>query len=277
MTDTPSPLKLVTFNVHGWYDSAFAFNVPRVITILDKLQPDLVGIQEVQGDAEFLARKLGSQWKAFFAPVVGNFGNAVVSKLNITSMCNYKFEVGEAEPRGMIGVSLEHPVLKLVLSTHLDHISEDIRLKQLEQLVAVIEPHKNTPHIILGDFNALSKDDYSSEYFDRYVYGVRLRNNWELPKFTVTEYLKKIGYVDCWQKLNPDAKDRSTCRFRTRIDYFFASSALVPFIDWTKSSCDIYLDTSNASDHEPVVLNLFFLNNDNNTDNDSKTNNERGD
>jgi endonuclease/exonuclease/phosphatase family metal-dependent hydrolase len=191
MTDTPSPLKLVTFNVHGWYDSAFAFNVPRVITILDKLQPDLVGIQEVQGDAEFLARKLGSQWKAFFAPVVGNFGNAVVSKLNITSMCNYKFEVGEAEPRGMIGVSLEHPVLKLVLSTHLDHISEDIRLKQLEQLVAVIEPHKNTPHIILGDFNALSKDDYSSEYFDRYVYGVRLRNNWELPKFTVTEYLKK--------------------------------------------------------------------------------------
>jgi endonuclease/exonuclease/phosphatase family metal-dependent hydrolase len=47
MTDTPSPLKLVTFNVHGWYDSAFAFNVPRVITILDKLQPDLVGIQEV--------------------------------------------------------------------------------------------------------------------------------------------------------------------------------------------------------------------------------------
>jgi endonuclease/exonuclease/phosphatase family metal-dependent hydrolase len=47
-SDFLNPLKIVTFNVHGWYDSAFSGNIPRVVNLLHNLQPDLVAFQEVQ-------------------------------------------------------------------------------------------------------------------------------------------------------------------------------------------------------------------------------------
>jgi endonuclease/exonuclease/phosphatase family metal-dependent hydrolase len=217
---------------------------------------------------------MGSPWKSYFASTLGNFGNAIISNLNIISTYSHILDVDDAEPRGVIGVTLNHPILKLVFNTHLDHINENVRMKQLEELFSALESHTNVPHIIMGDFNALSKEDYSQDYFDRYVYSVRFRNGWELPKFDVIDFIKGKGYVDCWRQLNPDAKDRSTCRFGTRIDYIFASASLVPLIDWTKSSCEIYHDSSNASDHEPVILTLFFNNNyNNNNDNNNNNNN----
>jgi len=112
----------------------------------------------------------------------------------------------------------------------------------------------------LGDFNALSEMDYSSSYLQK-ITEVRRNENWELPKFLVTNRLRE-RYIDCFQKLNQNTQipkidqQISTCRFNTRIDYIWISANLAKCIDWEKSSCKI-LDHK-LSDHNAIFATLYF-------------------
>ena len=53
----------------------------------------------------------------------------------------------------------------VVAATHLDHISEAQRARQMKHLLSVLEEYraKGKRVLIAGDLNALDRDDYSDE------------------------------------------------------------------------------------------------------------------
>lgn len=58
-----------------------------------------------------------------------------------------------------------------VIMTHLDHRSEIARMKQLEQLFEHLgTDSKHIPHILMGDFNALTKADYTEEVYGLFFF-----------------------------------------------------------------------------------------------------------
>lgn len=98
-----------------------------------------------------------------------------------------------------------------------------------------------------GDFNALTKEDYDTDRWN-HIATVRETNSWESPRTELTnkvslcqvpllllplpigafpfEQVKSRGFRDCWSLFGqPDPI--KTCRFDTRIDYIFASDAVL--------------------------------------------------
>ena len=74
---------------------------------------------------------------------------------------------------------------------HLDHRYESTRLKELEVIAKTLTSlttHTNdnkTPHIWVGDFNSLTKNDYSVEEWNE-ISRIRKINCWERPLVDVT-------------------------------------------------------------------------------------------
>ncbi|MEO1273370.1 MAG: hypothetical protein AAFX99_35240, partial [Myxococcota bacterium] len=102
------------------------------------------------------------------------------------------------------------------------------------------------PEIWVGDFNALTREDYNASAW-RDIVAVRKRNRWEAPQTAATEWMRKAGFIDCWRAAGCEGPV-STCRFDTRVDYIWASP---DFLDqWALTQCIAV--HSDASDHKLV-------------------------
>lgn len=100
-------------------------------------------------------------------------------------------------------------------------------------------------YFILGDFNALTKSDYSEKEW-RDIKTVRENDNWELPVEDLTLEIKK-QYHDC---LAEKGIIKNTSRFDTRIDYIYTKS-----IDMVINTEVIDID---ISDHKPVICDIVI-------------------
>eukprot|EP01121_Diplochlamys_sp_Union-15-3_P003725 TRINITY_DN1365_c0_g1_i3.p1 TRINITY_DN1365_c0_g1~~TRINITY_DN1365_c0_g1_i3.p1 ORF type:complete len:130 (+),score=20.96 TRINITY_DN1365_c0_g1_i3:281-670(+) len=118
------------------------------------------------------------------------FGNALITVLpfDLKSFGNWLYSDKE-EIRGMMKISLEHFDIFL---THLDHVSEPVRLKQLKKLMEKALTANHRPHILMGDFNSLTNGDYSQTKI-KSITKTRKMCNWELPVYDVIEMLVSIG------------------------------------------------------------------------------------
>ena len=78
---------------------------------------------------------------------------------------------------------------------HLNHKTETTRLNEIVSIRNSLNDifEKNTPQIWTGDFNALTKDDYSSDQWNE-ITEVRAKDNWELPQTDLTEKIKEYGF-----------------------------------------------------------------------------------
>ena len=74
---------------------------------------------------------------------------------------------------------------------HLDHRYESTRLKELDVITKTLTSltsntnDNKTPHIWVGDFNSLTKDDYSVDEWNE-ISRIRKLNCWEWPHVDVT-------------------------------------------------------------------------------------------
>jgi hypothetical protein len=104
----------------------------------------------------------------------------------------------------------------------------------------------------MGDMNALTRSDYSDDYYRKNLVELRKKSYWEKPCFDLTELItNQWNFQDAFKQINPNAKDEQvvTCRFKTRIDYIY----LRPRPDdlWILKECSI-INTENATDHNAV-------------------------
>ena len=71
----------------------------------------------------------------------------------------------------------DHPFIlyRLFAVTHLDHLDEDDRLKQIKDF----NPPKDNIDILMGDMNALTREDYLKVYYQNAIVEVRAKSLWE--------------------------------------------------------------------------------------------------
>ena len=131
----------------------------------------------------------------------------------------------------------------------MDHRVEPKRLIEINTIKEYLEDVFKNDHcqIWTGDFNALTKEDYSQDSWQT-ITEVRKRNGWELPKVDLTDTVKQFGFKDTWY-LAGCPEPVKTCRFDTHIDYVYANSKLLNHFSVDQV---VHVDDS-ASDHNMVV------------------------
>ena len=109
----------------------------------------------------------------------------------------------------------------------------------------------NPAQIWTGDFNALTKEDYSPAFWDE-VSRIRENNRWELPQTDLTREVKGYGFIDTWAHVGQPPPIK-TCRFDTRIDYIYATPNLVNDETSPFRLVSVKHIQDDASDHNMVM------------------------
>jgi endonuclease/exonuclease/phosphatase family metal-dependent hydrolase len=256
----PTRLRVATLNVHEWMDSKKGSNVNRLCTLLRPLGIDVLALQETNmfqpENFTKLQKALEMEFMHYSATHNDIHGNTFLSRYPISPLSSHVSRAAHIK-RGICAITVDHPFAKensvRFMCTHLDHKYEENRMKQLVDMEHhVIGSSSSTYDILLGDFNALTLDDYTTEFASK-ITEVRLRGKWEKPMENVTNYIKRIGFQDLYRTVNVFAKDRGTCRFGTRIDYVYGRGELQN--GWELSECTIK-SSENTTDHE-IVLATF--------------------
>ncbi|MEM7155695.1 MAG: endonuclease/exonuclease/phosphatase family protein [Myxococcota bacterium] len=256
-------LTIGTWNVHGWRDGRFEPNLPRVIEHLERHPVDILGLQEVGGAATeplkgrhvtplvAAAAALGLQVSDRQAR-----GNAIASRRPIGQWSRLSWDRTKAaghrraKQRAIAGDFGWGDRRFRVVVLHLDHVSFETRLTQLEGVRQALTRLEPLPSVWLGDFNALAQEDYNTRRWAE-IAAVRVKNRWEAPMTEAVSWMRAAGFVDCWREAGC-VGPVPTCRFDTRIDYIWADPAFLR--DWTLESCEA--KPSDASDHQLVTANF---------------------
>jgi endonuclease/exonuclease/phosphatase family metal-dependent hydrolase len=188
------------------------------------------------------------------------YGNALLSRWPIlASAAHHLTPVPDKEQRGLLEARIALPTGKSFTAyvTHLDHTDEEARLIQLRALRTWTVRDRNRPHLIMGDFNAISPWDFSTresaaEELAEYPEGANVLNiDKGGPK--VVAQMEKAGYIDAYARFGTLGRD-SSLRINhppVRIDFIFLSDSLAPAL----TAAQIWQETpgEEASDHRPVV------------------------
>lgn len=278
-------MRIVTYNIHGWRTADGKPNLDGVVETLRATGADIVGINEVYhprvvaGDSrpalEALAQRLGMhfvfgpclRWPAEQNMPADAYGNALLSRWpiiassahHLTSKEEDKEEVlAGKEQRGLLEgrVLLPDGQTFTLYVTHLDHTDENARMVQLRIARTWLVRDRNRPHLVMGDFNAVSRWDWPDatleELRDRPTrQGGNLAGDGKGPQ--VVAAMEKAGYIDLYRAFGePGAVTFPTDDWRIRIDYLFASQSLAPAV----TNCAIWRDADGISDHRPVLADL---------------------
>jgi len=150
-----------------------------------------------------------------------------------------------------------------VWNIHLNPRGEDDRLKEVEQIVAMIDP--NQPTIITGDFNSLSEaDHYPDDFIDILTAQGITKFGKKRLRYDVTSRLVSAGLVDIAADLGvstntvptPANKDMHHAA-EMRLDYMFVSQGLVRAVKSIKVPKTPLTDS--ISDHYPIIMDLEIL------------------
>ena len=173
-------MRIATYNIHGWLTQEMQPNVEQVTSVLAATGADIIGLNEVfyprvmpgsQLPAlEALADALGMhfvfgpcmRWPAQDELPADGYGNALLSRWPITASASHLLSpVPDKHQRGLLEGRILLPDQRTltVYVTHLDHTDEDARLVQLRSLRTWTVRDRNRPHVVMGDFNAISAWD----------------------------------------------------------------------------------------------------------------------
>lgn len=172
-------LSLLTYNIHkGFGVGKIRFLLPEMKNAIERLNPDLVFLQEVQGRHDKQEKKV-SDWpkeaqfeyiaEKFWPHIAygknaiyqaGHHGNAILSKYNLLEYENINVSEWIRASRSLLHATIELSGQEVhLLCVHLGFFKEE-RLKQVAALSARILEYIpiDAPLIIGGDFNDWRKD-----------------------------------------------------------------------------------------------------------------------
>ena len=234
---------------------------PDVVTLNE------VDVRHRPGCLDSVANALSLPFVEFFGHVRGTYGNAILSKYPLTRRAavrldggtEFQFPAGTKKFNGDIAQKNEsHRIVRGLLIadvalpgaarqslrlgvTHLDHMDVEQRRIQLRHIVKEFnafdhdeeggERGKKNNHttmsLLMGDLNALTREDYSMQEWHRLEERARSRD-WQLPQHGDLEILRDAGFEDVavvamaagaamtrlsWSRRNPTTLKRC-CRRR---------------------------------------------------------------
>jgi endonuclease/exonuclease/phosphatase family metal-dependent hydrolase len=269
-------MRILTFNIHGWRTTDGRPNLAAVGDVIAATGADVVGLNEVfyprrveGGDGpalESLAARLGMhfvfgpclRWPAQDELPADAYGNALLSRYPIlASAAHHLTPVPAKEQRGLLEARLALPDGRplTVYVTHLDHTDEGARLVQLRGLRTWTVRDRNRPHLVMGDFNAISVWDHApgSDSAMRLAQQPKAAHLVNAAKGAqVVTQMEKVGYLDAYTRSGaPGAQTFIPATDPPiRIDYIFVSGPLASALQ----ACAIWQEApgTEASDHRPV-------------------------
>jgi len=255
-TAITTKFRLATINVHGFESgSTHTNNVKDLVAILNPLNLDLLAVEEVYNDKSWpkFCQLLSLPYFIFDSSYGKFHGNGIASRYPIRSSSSQQASfVCIGGKRSLIQCSLDgdHPFIqdRIFAVTHLDYINEDDRLKQIKEF----NPPERNIDILMGDMNALTREDYTDTYYEHTVVRKREKSDWEKPRFDLTNLItNEWGYQDALKLFNPQLKNEQvvTCDYGTRIDYIYVHPRVND--QWSLNKCQI-IDTKRATDHNIV-------------------------
>lgn len=268
------PVKVLTYNVHGWVAPDGGPNVDRVTEVIARTDADIVSLNEVFHPLDagalpalaLVAGWLGMRF-AFGAtqPAEGHpahppYGNAVLSRWPI--MAHAAHHLAPAVSYGKRGL-LEARILLpsgrplTVYVTHLDHRSEEVRLAQWASADTWLARDRGRFHLALGDFNALSASDYAAPGAAEKLAAYQQERGWPTPAFELVGRVMKSGYADAYCAAGGAEAGGATWPAgapERRIDYIFVPSSFAAAI----RACAPVSEPAAvaASDHLPVLAEI---------------------
>ncbi|CAF1403533.1 unnamed protein product [Adineta ricciae] len=255
----PSPrrFRIGTVNVHS-FRSPFSrkSNAKVLATILAPYNLDVLAVEEMRHDDNWtiLHEQLSLNHTAVGLSGGVSFGNAIASRYPIAEEHN---QITQQQYTGGTRAMLrcrfggDHPFVqkRTFAVTHLDHFDEDDRLLQLKEF----SMDKGDIDILVGDLNALAKDDYTDDYLNEVVGTKRELSGWEQPRFELIQSLvQTYGFQDTFRQINPHFQNTKvvTCPYGTRIDYILHRPLSNDL--WKLTECFI-VDTRRSTDHNAIV------------------------
>jgi len=154
----------VSYNIHRCIGLDGRNDPERIARVLEELEPDVVGLQEVESrfggtldmhQLNYLAEETGFQ--AIAGTTVlraeSHYGNALLTRHSVLEVRTHDVSVPGREPRGILDVDLDmHGQRLRVLVTHLGLGSRE-RRRQTRLLLDAVAAHPDEPVVILSDFN----------------------------------------------------------------------------------------------------------------------------
>jgi endonuclease/exonuclease/phosphatase family metal-dependent hydrolase len=210
---TPLPakkLRVMTYNIHVGIGMDKKLDLQRIADDINREQPDLVGLQEVdrgvkrtEGKDEIAELAKLTRMDFSFAPNLdyqgGLYGVAILSRHLIQHSEHQKYEnKRETERRGLLRVEIDFEGRRVnFVTTHLDYQFEDGRLFETEQLLRMLEGVTG-PLIVAGDFN---DEPVGSAYK---LMSTKFDDAWPRSKakgagltFPADKPVKRIDYIFC--------------------------------------------------------------------------------
>ena len=132
-----------------------------------------------------------------------------------------------------------------VINIYVTHLDSRYELWRMNELMRLLSIHKSVKHILMGDFNSLTRSDYTNERW-KHIESIRYIHGIEAPSSKVTDKILE-EYEDTLCLFGKCG----TCSHNTRIDYIFSKG-----VRYNHSM--IILDSINESNHNPVATMVFY-------------------
>lgn len=237
-------LKVLSYNIR----EGGTGRLSTIAAIIGQQHPDVVALLEANqyANALALAEELGMH--CAFGQANSAFHLAWLSRHPIRQQTNYRLPV-LAKTLLEIVVPWEGASLPL-FATHLgSHHDRHQPPEEVPALLHVLRPLASTPHLLVGDFNALHPDDaVGLPPRGQAKQGEAARG---APRQAI-RFLLEAGYVDCYRQLHPETPGYTYPATAPwlRLDYIFAPSQMAARL----VACDILQGATvkRASDHCPI-------------------------
>lgn len=164
----PRTLRVLTYNIHHGEGTDERFDYKRLAGVIQKLEPDIVALQEVDVGTERasgvdqarLLAKLCRMHYAFGQAMPhqgGRYGEAILSRFPIEKTLVHPLPFhSDFEPRAALEVVIQPAGIGPIsfVGTHLCHRSDELRVQQAQRLGQLFPSQEGNPVILAGDFNA---------------------------------------------------------------------------------------------------------------------------
>ena len=149
-------LRIASYNVHGCRGTDGRKDAARIVSVIEELGCDTIGLQEVDYRLDYIALKLGMQ--AIPGLTLerhdGPYGNALITRRKVLDVRRLGFTYSKREPRNALDVDLEvEGETVRVIVTHLGLWPAERRyqVKKILSLLRQTPIHERV--VVLGDIN----------------------------------------------------------------------------------------------------------------------------
>jgi endonuclease/exonuclease/phosphatase family metal-dependent hydrolase len=193
---------LLSYNVHSCVGLDRRPDADRIASIIRKLNPDVVGLQEITNrfggakeaaQLEFLAAATGM--RDVPGPTLlhsqGDYGNALLTRGEMRSVRRIDLNFRSREPRGAIDVELDLDGYSLrVIVTHLGLRPSERRF-QVRRLIELFGASPARPLVLMGDMNEWFPWGRPARWLHRYFGRLQLLRTYptSFPLFALDQIL----------------------------------------------------------------------------------------